>query len=86
MWANGTSPTMGVRGNGVLIAQNDTTPSTTDDTDFGSLASNGAYAVHTFTIHADPISRGHGRARSFLVDESGALRFNEISQAAAWDT
>ncbi len=41
-------PEMNVKGNGTSIADGDTTPSATDDTDFGTVAS-GAVS-HTFTI------------------------------------
>ncbi len=42
-------PTIAVSGNGNLIAAGDTTPSTTDDTDFGTTTL-GAPVTHSFTI------------------------------------
>ncbi|NOX17842.1 MAG: choice-of-anchor D domain-containing protein [Chlorobi bacterium] len=39
-----------VTGNAVVISDGDNTPSTTDDTDFGVVATSGGSAVHTFTI------------------------------------
>jgi hypothetical protein len=42
-------PEANVKGNGISIADEDTTPSATDDTDFGSLATGGSVS-HTFTI------------------------------------
>ncbi|KUJ59173.1 hypothetical protein AR687_24510, partial [Flavobacteriaceae bacterium CRH] len=43
-------PEINIKGNGVSIANNDTTPSTTDDTDFGSVNTNTGTIVKTFTI------------------------------------
>lgn len=40
-----------VRGNSVSIVNNDTTPSLTDHTDFGSTAVDGGTVTRTFTIH-----------------------------------
>jgi hypothetical protein len=52
LYAGGTisvaGPEMNVKGNGVAIADGDTTPSTTDDTDFGAISS--GTVSHTFTI------------------------------------
>ncbi|MBI4926457.1 MAG: choice-of-anchor D domain-containing protein [Anaerolineae bacterium] len=45
------APEMAVRGNGVDIADGDTTPSVTDHTNFGSMPVNGGSVVRTFTIH-----------------------------------
>ena len=39
-----------VSGNGVVIADGDTTPSTTDDTDFGNVLVGSGLVAHTFTI------------------------------------
>ncbi len=44
------APEMDVQGNSVSIADGDTTPSTTDDTDFGSLDISAPAVAHTFTI------------------------------------
>lgn len=43
-------PEVDVQGNGVSIASGDTTPSTTDHTDFGSTIVNGGTITRTFTI------------------------------------
>jgi hypothetical protein len=43
-------PEINVKGNGTSITDGDTTPSATDDTDFGSTATGGGATVHTFTI------------------------------------
>ena len=45
-----SAPEIEVWGNGVLIADGDTTPSAADDTDFGSVAAASGTVVHTFTI------------------------------------
>jgi concanavalin A-like lectin/glucanase superfamily protein/Calx-beta domain-containing protein len=44
------APEMDVSGNGNSIADGDITPSTTDDTDFGSATVGGSTVTHTFTI------------------------------------
>ncbi|MCP4442587.1 MAG: choice-of-anchor D domain-containing protein [Aureispira sp.] len=44
------SPEMDVQGNGQSIADNDITPSATDDTEFGSLDITTGSTTHTFTI------------------------------------
>ena len=46
----GGAPEMDVQGNGVSIADEDTTPSTADHTDFGSTAVDGGTVTRTFTI------------------------------------
>jgi LPXTG-site transpeptidase (sortase) family protein len=46
----GTTPEMDVRGNGISIADGDTSPSTVDGTDFGSAIVGGSVVDHTFTI------------------------------------
>jgi hypothetical protein len=46
-------PEITVRGNTVSIADGDTTPSTTDFTDFGSVTQNGTALVRTFTVKND---------------------------------
>jgi hypothetical protein len=46
----GVRPVIQLRGNGVNIADGDTTPSVTDDTDFGPAVLTGGTVVHTFTI------------------------------------
>ncbi len=43
-------PEMNVKGNGVIIADNDSTPDVLDGTDFGSAAANSGTIVKTFTI------------------------------------
>ena len=43
-------PEINVRGNGTTIADSDTSPSTDDDTDFGSANVVGGSVAHTFTI------------------------------------
>ena len=43
------NPEINIQGNGTSIADGDTTPSVTDDTDFGNVAVSGSNA-HTFTI------------------------------------
>jgi hypothetical protein len=47
---NGTAPEINIQGNGVSIADGDTTPSVTDDTDFGDVAVAGGTNPNTFTI------------------------------------
>jgi autotransporter-associated beta strand protein len=44
------APEINEKGNGVSIVDGDTTPSVTDDTDFGSSSVNGGVVSHTFTI------------------------------------
>ncbi|MBP7460912.1 MAG: choice-of-anchor D domain-containing protein, partial [Candidatus Delongbacteria bacterium] len=44
------APEMDVAGNGTSIADGDATPSSTDDTDFGTLNVNTGSSEHTFTI------------------------------------
>ncbi len=46
----GGTPDITVLGNGVSIADGDTTPSTADDTDFGSVAQGGPAVIRTFTV------------------------------------
>ena len=43
-------PEINITGNGVTIADGDTTPATSDDTDFGNVLTAGGTDVHTFTI------------------------------------
>lgn len=45
-----TFPEMNVAGNGISIPDGDTSPSTSDDTDFGSVSAVSGSVVHTFTI------------------------------------
>lgn len=45
-----TAPEINVTGNATTIPSGNTTPSTTDDTDFGAAALTGGTVVHTFTI------------------------------------
>jgi len=45
-----SSPDMNVKGNAVSILDGDTSPSVTDDTDFGSVSAISGSVVHTFTI------------------------------------
>ena len=47
------APEVTVQGNGVTIADGDTTPSTADYTDFGSVAQGEAAISHTFTVRND---------------------------------
>lgn len=44
------SPEIEVRGNGLVIADGDTTPGASDDTDFGTVGV-GETAIHTFTVY-----------------------------------
>jgi len=46
-----TEPEIEVSGAGILISDGDTSPSTNDDTDFGSMNVGGAPITHTFTIN-----------------------------------
>ena len=46
----GTTPEMDVQGNGISIADGDTTASTADHTDFGNAAMEGGSVTRTFTI------------------------------------
>jgi V8-like Glu-specific endopeptidase len=48
-----TAPEVTVQGNGVSISDGDTTPSTTDGTDFGSVAQGGSPISRTFTVRND---------------------------------
>jgi hypothetical protein len=43
-------PEVNVKGNGVSIANGDSTPSVADDTDFGNVSMSGDMVTHTFTI------------------------------------
>lgn len=45
-----TTPVMDIKGNTMSIADDDDTPSTNDDTDFGALLVDGGTVEHTFTI------------------------------------
>jgi hypothetical protein len=45
-----TAPEINIQGNGVSIVDGDTTPSLTDHTDFGSIATTTGSVVRTFTI------------------------------------
>ena len=45
-----TAPEMNVKGNGTSISDGDTSPSTGDDTDFGSADVSGGSTSHTFTV------------------------------------
>src|SRR6185295_3588571 len=47
----GAVPVIGVDGNSIPISDGDTSPSTVDDTNFGSLLISSGTVVHTFTIH-----------------------------------
>ncbi|MFT3788940.1 MAG: choice-of-anchor D domain-containing protein [Tepidisphaeraceae bacterium] len=49
-FAEAARPEVEVRGKNVVIADNDATPVTTDDTDFGSVAVASGSVTHTFTI------------------------------------
>ncbi len=40
---------------------------------------------NTYTMNADPVTRGTTGQRSFFTDESGVIRFNAIQAAAATD-
>ena len=54
-------PEILVQGNGLSIADNDTTPSTTDDTDFGSAVQGGSSISRVFTVRndgTDPLTLG----------------------------
>ncbi|MEZ6035572.1 MAG: choice-of-anchor D domain-containing protein [Planctomycetaceae bacterium] len=44
------APEIDVQGKGISIVDGDTTPSTTDDTDFGSILFNAVGVTHTFTV------------------------------------
>jgi pimeloyl-ACP methyl ester carboxylesterase len=48
-----TSPQITLLGNGISIADGDTTPSTTDGTDFGSVTQGQTGPTHTFTVRND---------------------------------
>ncbi|MBI2948287.1 MAG: choice-of-anchor D domain-containing protein [Verrucomicrobia bacterium] len=48
--ASGGAPEINVLGNGVNIADGDTTPSTSDHTDFGNAAVTGGTVTRTFTV------------------------------------
>ena len=47
------APEIVVRGNGISITDGDTTPSTTDGTDFASVVQTGTTISHTFTVRND---------------------------------
>jgi hypothetical protein len=47
----GYSPELGVQGNSTDIPAGDTTPSTTDGTDFGALSNGQTSITHTFTLY-----------------------------------
>ncbi|MEY8848782.1 choice-of-anchor D domain-containing protein [Psychroserpens sp. XS_ASV72] len=44
------SPEINVTGNGITIVDGDTTPTVTDDTEYGSISISGSTSTHTFTI------------------------------------
>jgi pimeloyl-ACP methyl ester carboxylesterase len=48
-----TTPEITALGNGISIADGDTTPSSTDGTDFGSVTQGQAGPTHTFTVRND---------------------------------
>jgi Abnormal spindle-like microcephaly-assoc'd, ASPM-SPD-2-Hydin len=76
------APEIDVQGNGVSIADNDTTPSTLDDTDFGSAVAGGGNIVRTFTIQ----NTGTGPldlTGTPLVAISGSADFSVSAQPAA---
>ena len=73
-----TNPEIDVQGNSVSIASGDTTPSTTDHTDFGSVDATSGTLVRTFTINnsgtaaltlsgANPVSISGANAGDFTV-------------------
>lgn len=77
---NETSPEIDVQGNSVSIASGDTTPSTTDNTDFGSTQVGGSAVVRTFTIQntgaaalilsgANPVSVSGANASDFTITQ-----------------
>src|SRR6185312_12313767 len=49
----GGAPEATVLGNAIVITDGDTTPSTTDHTDFGSVTQGGAVVSRTFTVRND---------------------------------
>jgi hypothetical protein len=79
-------PEIEVRGNGIVIADGDSTPSPEDDTDFGSVIQEDAGLPHTFTVRND------GQATLILgpvVVPEGFTVTEGLSAtlaAGAWDT
>ncbi len=78
----GLTPEMNVQGNGVSISDGDTTPSTTDHTDFGSANIAGGIVDRTFTIQS------LGTANLFLtgtpkVALSGSSDFSVTTQPSS---
>ncbi|MFN8492594.1 MAG: choice-of-anchor D domain-containing protein [Caldilineaceae bacterium] len=74
------APEIDVQGKGVSIVSGDTTPSTTDDTDFGAAQMGGSTVVHTFTIRnigagpltltgANPVSVSGANAGDFTITQ-----------------
>ena len=78
---NQQTPVMGVQGNGIAIADGDSTPSATDGTDFGS-APIGTGVTHTFTIQntGDATLNLDG---SPLVQLSDTTNFSIVNAPAA---
>lgn len=72
-------PEINLVGNGNTINNNDTTPSATDDTDFGSISS-GSTLDHTFTIENIGTATLNLTGGTPLVDISGDAAFTILTQ------
>ena len=77
-----SSPEINIRGNGTTIANGDTTPNTSDDTEFGSIA-NATTLDYTFTIQNTGTGTLNLTGGSPLVDISGNAAFTVLTQPSA---
>jgi hypothetical protein len=77
-----TAPEIDVQGNGATLTNGDTTPSTTDDTDFGRLLTNDTVA-HTFTINNSGAAALTGVAVTVTGSSAFQLTATPASSVAA---
>ena len=80
-----TAPEIDVQGNGVSITSGDTTPSTTDDTDFGRLQTSGT-VTRTFTINNSGAAALTGVAVTVTGSSAFQLTATPASSVAAGDS
>ena len=80
-----TAPEIDVQGNGVSITSGDTTPSTTDDTDFGRLLTSDT-VTHTFTINNSGAAALTGVAVTVTGSSAFQLTATPASSVAAGDS
>jgi hypothetical protein len=80
-----TAPEIDVQGNSVSITSGDTTPSTTDDTDFGRLLTSDTVA-HTFTINNSGAAALTGVAVTVTGSSAFQLTATPASSVAAGES